>query len=144
MYVPVETISQSIYSHIQENSYYYNDFHSGDEHKLLSDIEEFYSTQIYDHDIVDVIIHAAAQALNLNIYPYQECEGHTKILKQLCGIKQAKCVCLKYSSDHYDAIVNASKESLVSDYLFTEQAIQVNQQNPMGTPDEASSSSLVM
>ena len=68
MYVTVETISQSIYSHIQENRYYYNDFHSGDEDKLLSDIEEFYSTGIYDHDIVDVIIHAAAQALDFNIY----------------------------------------------------------------------------
>ena len=41
-------------------------------------------------------------------------------------------------------IVNASKAGLVSDYLFTEQAEHVNQQNPMGTPDEASSSSLVM
>ena len=47
-------------------------------------------------------------------------------------------------SDHYDAIVNISKEGLVSDYLFTEQTEQVNQQNPMGTPDEASSSLLVM
>ena len=93
---------------------------------------------------MDVIIHAAAQALNLNIYTYQECEGHTKILKQLCGITQAKCVCLKYSSDHNDAIVNASKEGLVSDYLFTEQAEQVNQQNPIGTPDEVSFSLLVM
>ena len=82
--------------------------------------------------------------MNLNIYTYQECEGDTKILKQLCGIKQAKCVYLKYSSDHNDAIVNTSKEGLVSDYLFTEQAKQVNQQNPMGTPDEASSSSLVI
>ena len=143
MYVPVETISQSIYSHIQENSYYFNGFHSGDEDKLLSDIEEFYSTGIYDHDIVDVIMHAAAQALNLNIYTYQECGGYTKILKQLCGIRQVKCVCLKYSSDHYDAIVNASK-GLVSDYLFTEQAEQANQQNSVGTPDETSSSSLVM
>ena len=78
-----------------------------------------------------MIIYAAAQALNINIYTYQECEGHTKILKQLCGIKKAKCVCLKYSSDHYDAIVNASKEGLVSDYLFTEQTEQANQQNPM-------------
>ena len=95
MYVPVETIFQSIYSHIPEKSYYYNDFHSGDEDKLLSDIEEFFSTGIYDHDIVDVIIHAAAQALSLNIYTYQECEGHTKILKQLCSIKQAECVCLQ-------------------------------------------------
>ena len=110
MYVPVETISQSIYSHIQENSYYCNDFHSGDENKVLSDIEEFYSTGICDHDIVDVIMNAAAQALILNIYTYQECEEHTKILKQLCGITEAKCVCHKYSSDHCDAIVNASKE----------------------------------
>ena len=86
----------------------------------------------YDYDIVVVIIHATAQALNLNIYTYQECEGHKKILKQLYGITEAKCVCLKYSSDHCDAIINASKEGLVSDYLFTEQVEQVNQQNPNG------------
>ena len=74
---------------ISKNSYYYNDFHSGDEDKLLSDIEEFYSIGIFDHEIVDVIIHAATQALNLNIYTYQECEGHTEILKQVCGITEA-------------------------------------------------------
>ena len=120
-----EELSHQIMEEIYTNVPQYIHFHRitmGKDNTIRSfiqDCEKFLFKKGYMVDATDVVIAASADALNINLYIYQEIRGKAVIVQQRCGKEQTEeGVFLKFShkpsatgiEDHYDAIVDVSSK----------------------------------
>ena len=62
-------LQSSILDHMQANVDYYQKFHTG---SILKDMKRYFKFGTYCNSIVDIIVIAAARALNMNLKIYQK------------------------------------------------------------------------
>ena len=80
---------------------------------LVEDVLSFFKFQTYTQNVVDVLVHAAVDALNLCLYIYQRYENNVQVV-WVDGENSVRNVHLKFhrnpsnpSENHYDAIILA-------------------------------------
>ena len=107
-----------IVSHLCMNYNKYLDFHPTPKSEippadqLLSDALEFFQTEKFNQDIVDLLMQMTVDALHLNLFIYQHSEGSTIQVLNFQQPKSDWIVCLKFShnnihsgGNYYDVIV---------------------------------------
>ena len=85
--IPSQTVENSILEELYDNVGQYSQFHEGTNRKILQDTEQFFKEPLmYASDIVDVIVCAAANALQTNLQYFR-----TLVEKQLLSILFQNC-----------------------------------------------------
>ena len=100
----LQDIIDIIRKHIEENVNEYVMGHNvgGDREAFKRDIDEFFTKRTYMRDIMDVIIPATANALDITLVTYLQHQGN--LFKVTCGTG-ALIVNLEFHSEHYDALL---------------------------------------
>ena len=101
-------LQSSILNHMEANTTYYKQFHTGN---ILKDVKRYFKFGTYCNSIVDLIVIAMARALNMNLKIYQKGTlGNIQILEHITNAT-GKEIHLKFTHDnsnvvnnHYDAI----------------------------------------
>ena len=109
-------LQNSILNHMEANTNYYKQFHTG---SILKDVKRYFKFGTYCDSIVDLIVVAMARALNMNIKIYQlGTLGNIQILEHITNAT-GKEIHLKFTHDHtnvannyYDAILLLDKPTL--------------------------------
>ena len=102
-------LQSSILNHMEANTNYYKQFHTGN---VLKHMKRYFKFGTYCDSIVDLIVVAMARALNMNLKIYQQgILGNIQILEHITNTK-GKEIDLKFTQDHtnvannhYDAIL---------------------------------------
>ena len=77
----VEKLQSSILNHMEANVDYYQKFHTGN---VLKDVKRYFKLGTYCDSIVDIIVIAAARALNMDLKIYQKGTlGNIQILEHI-------------------------------------------------------------
>ena len=114
--IPSQTVENSILEELYDNMEQYSQFHEGTNRKILQDAEQFFKEPLlmYATDIVDVIVCAAANALETNFAIFQNIGGKAVIIYTNCSkIATNRTIYLKFDyypgksgNNHYTAIVD--------------------------------------
>ena len=124
MILTLEKLKTIIIAHLIENADKYVEWHKGSADELVYDATQFFTDRDFDTDIVDVLILATADALNVQLFIYKRSiKGKIEILMH--GSKTATCrIYLKFSTaatkkhpnytgaNHYDAVVRVCRSTL--------------------------------
>ena len=105
----LDKLQSSILDHMEANTSYYKQFHTGN---ILKDVKRYFKFGTYCDSVVDLIVVAMARALNMNLKIYQQStSGNIQILEHITNAT-GKEIYLKFTHDHtnvannhYDAIL---------------------------------------
>ena len=105
-------LQSSILNHMEANTNYYKQFHTGN---ILKDVKRYFKFGTF---AVDLIVVAMARALNMNLKIYQQgTSGNIQILEHITNAT-GKEIHLKFTHDHtnvannhYDAILLLDKHT---------------------------------
>ena len=112
----VEKLQSSIFDHMKANVDYYQQFHTGN---VLKDVKRYFKLGTYCNSVVDIIVIAAARALNMNLKIYQRgTSGNIQIQEHITNTT-GKEIHLKFTHDnsnvamnHYDCILLLEEPTL--------------------------------
>ena len=112
----LEKLQSSILNHMEANVDYYQKFHTGN---ILKDMKRYFKLGTYCDSIVDIIVIAAARALNMNLKIYQKGTlGNIQIQEHITNAT-GKEIHLKFTHDnsnmamnHYDCILLLEEPTL--------------------------------
>ena len=111
-----ENIQHLITSEITLNKVYYNRYYDGDIEDMLTNLKAYIVDGIFTRQIVNIVILAAAKALSVNMCIYKN-NGDRAILYMQQSNPPSTCdIYLKYSNEHYDAIVTKFPLRKVQNY----------------------------
>ena len=90
--IPSQTVENSILEEMYDNVGQYSQFHEGTNRKILQDAEQFFQIPLlmYATDIVDVILCAAANALETNFVIFQNLGGIAVIIYTVSKLQKAE------------------------------------------------------
>ena len=98
--IPSQTVENSIFEELYDNVGQYSEFHEGTNRKILQDADQLFKDPllIYATDIVDVIVCAAANALQTNFAIFQNIGGKAVIIYTNCSkIATNRTIYLKFN-----------------------------------------------
>ena len=96
-------LQSSILDHMEANTNYYKQFHTGN---ILKDMKRYFKFGTYCNSIVDLIVVAMARALNMNLKIYQKGTlGNIQILEHITNAT-GKEIHLKFTHDHSNVANN--------------------------------------
>ena len=105
-------LQSSILNHMEANTNYYKQFHTGN---VLKDVKRYFKFGTYCDSIVDLIVVAIARALNMNLKIYQEgTSGNIQILEHITNAT-GKEIYLKFTQDHTNVANNHYNATLLLD-----------------------------
>ena len=77
-------LQSSILDHMEANVDYYQKFYTGN---ILKDVKRYFKFDTYCNSVVDIIVIAAARALNMNLKIYQKgTSGNIQILEHITNV----------------------------------------------------------
>ena len=114
--ITLSKLQSSILNHMEANTNYYKQFHTGN---ILKDMKRYFKFVAYCNSVVDLIVVATARALNMNLKIYlQGTLGNIQILEHITNATGNE-IHLKFTQDHinvannhYDAILLLDKHTL--------------------------------
>ena len=99
----LEKLQSSILNHMAANVDYYQQFHTGN---VLKDVKRYFKLSTYCDSIVDIIVIAAARALNMNLKIYQKGTlGNIQIQEHITNAT-GKEIHLKFTHDNSNMAMN--------------------------------------
>ena len=82
---------------------------------LLSEMVQFFDDGLFNRNVIDLLVQIAADALNVNIFIFQDNSGEIQVLNYSCG-EFGKKIYMKYShnncysvGNHYKPLVKLKK-----------------------------------
>ena len=129
----VEKLQSSILNNMEANVDYYQKFHTGN---VLKDVKRYFKFGTYYNSIVDIIVIAAARALNMNLKIYQRgTSGNIQIQEHITNAT-GKEIHLKFTHDninvamnHYDCILLLEEPTL----SHTDEQVTIESPSPTTT-----------
>ena len=101
---------------IFENNYKYSQYFSGGSiHSMFTSVEKYITSGVYAQEVVDLVIIAAANVLRVNLCIYKNQNNRAILYAQTSDPPSNRDVYLKYSNEHYDAIVAKHRVCSVDD-----------------------------
>ena len=123
-YLSLEELKDTIINFLIANPMKYIDIHGGDPDTVVQDVKQFFQDKQFDHNVVDLIIQAAGDALGVKINIYKSPAGNIHKI-EMGQMDSRKKINLKFSkaefdpenptyvgANHYDPITN--NHSLIS------------------------------
>ena len=99
----VKKLQSSVLNHMQANVDYYKKFHTGN---VLKDVKRYFKLGTYCDSVVDIIVIAAARALNMNLKIYQRGTlGNIQIQEHITNAT-GKEIHLKFTQDSSNMAMN--------------------------------------
>ena len=72
---------------------------------LLSKMVQFFDDGLFNRNVIDLLVQIAADALNVNIFKFQNNSGEIQVLNYRCG-EFGKTIYMKYSHNNYYSVGN--------------------------------------
>ena len=101
-----DVIAELITSEIYNNNQYYIRYYSGDIKEMLRSLDMYITQGVYSHQIVDIVVLAAAKCLSVNLCIYKKYGDNAIFYMQPSNPPSAQDIYLWYNNEHYDAIIS--------------------------------------
>ena len=112
----LDEIKEKILNEVIDNFYLYQNYHTGNKLKLVQDTLAYMNLNKFTLDVVDVVVNACANSLNINMYIFSRHGDDALLLPTISrnNVPKNQSIFLKYDrfggdihvGDHYSPIVH--------------------------------------